>query len=316
MTLYLDDDDVSALLSMEDAVACVERSFRLLAEDAAVNEARHRTETSEVALNVMWAIAPTEGLLGVKAYSVVRQDVAQGAVLTLLLYSVHTGGLLAVLQADRLGQLRTGAATAVATRALARPGAQTLAVYGSGFQAETQVLALAATVPSLRSVRVVGRSPSRRDAFVERMREQTQLDVVSAEPEPAARAAELVVTATGSARPVVHGDWVAPGAHVNAVGSNAAARRELDRTLLERSAVIVVDDRTAATRECGDLIVNGWDQSDVVPLGDVLTGRVAGRMRVGDVTLFESHGLAIQDVVCAALVYERAVAVGAGRSLE
>jgi ornithine cyclodeaminase/alanine dehydrogenase-like protein (mu-crystallin family) len=315
MTLYLDDDDVVALLPMEDAVACVDSAFRLLSDASAVNEVRHRTETPDVALNVMWAIVPSAGVLGVKSYSVVRRDVSQGAVLTLLLYSVETGELLSVIKADRLGQLRTGAATAVATRTLAGPHAETLAIYGTGFQAETQVLALAATVPGLRTARVVGRSPERRDEFTARMRTLVHVDVGTAEPEEAARGADIVVTATGSAEPVVRGDWLTPGSHVNAVGSNLATKRELDRALLKRASVIVVDDHAAALNECGDLIANGWDQDEVVALGDVLTGRAAGRRDHSEVTVFESHGLAVQDVACAALVHERAVAAGVGRRL-
>src|SRR5262245_17642192 len=315
MTLYLDDDDVAALLPMQDAVACVDSAFRLLSDASAVNEVRHRTETPDVVLNVMWAIVPSAGVLGVKSYSVVRRDVSQGAVLTLLLYSVETGELLSVIKADRLGQLRTGAATAVATRALARPHAETLAVYGTGFQAETQVLALAATVPGLRTIRVVGRSPERRDDFIERMRALVGVDVGPAEPEEAARGADLLVTATGAADPVLCGDWVRPGSHVNAVGSNLATRREIDRALLRSASVIVVDDHDTALKECGDLIGNRWDHAEVVALGDELTGRAAGRRDDSEVTVFESQGLALQDVACAALVYERAVAGGVGRRL-
>lgn len=315
MTLYLDDDDVAALLPMEDAVECVDSAFRMLSDASAVNEVRHRTETPDLALNVMWSVVPSAGVLGVKSYSVVRRDVSQGAVLTLLLYSVDTGELLSVIKADRLGQLRTGAATAVATRTLASPHAETLAVYGTGFQAETQVMALAVTVPSLRTVRVVGRSPERRDDFIERMRGLVDIDVGAAEPEEAARGADLLVTATGSGDPVVRGDWVSTGSHVNAVGSNLATKRELDRTLLGRASVIAVDDHDTALKECGDLIANDWEQDEVVALGDVLTGRAPGRRADSEVTLFESHGLAVQDVTCAALVHERAVAAGMGRHL-
>lgn len=313
MTLHLDDDDVSSLLPIGDAISCVDRAFRLLSDDAAVNEVRRRTQVGNASLNVMWSIAPTENVMGVKAYPVVRTDVTQGSVLTLLLYAVSNGELLAVLRADRLGQLRTGAASAVATRALGRPEAEVLGVYGTGFQAETQVLALAAVLPALRSVRVVGRSPARRDAFVARMRETLRIDVRAAEPDMAARAADVVVTATGSADPVLYGDWVKAGVHVNAIGSNVASKRELDRTLLDRADVIAVDDREVASQECGDLLANDWDQSDVVALGDVLTRRVTGRQAATDVTLFESQGLALQDVICAALVYSRALETGRGR---
>jgi alanine dehydrogenase len=315
MTLYLDDDDVSSLLSLEDAIACVDRAFRLLSDGGAVNEVRHRTHAGTVSLNVMWSLVPADGVLGLKAYPVVRTDVTQGAVLTLLLYSTTTGQLLAVVKADRLGQLRTGAASAVATRALAPPEPEVLAVYGTGFQAETQVLALAAVMPALRCVRVVGRSPARRDEFVSRMRAKLGVEVQAVEPDRAPRGADVVVTATGSVDPVLLGDWVRPGTHVNCVGSNLATKREIDRALLERAALIVVDDREVAARECGDLLANGWDQDGVVALGDVLTRPETRHAQPHDITVFESQGLAVQDVVCAALVYSRAVEAGRGRPM-
>ncbi|MDQ4007118.1 MAG: ornithine cyclodeaminase family protein [Actinomycetota bacterium] len=315
MTLYLDDDDVASLLPMEVAITSVERAFRLLSDGTALNEVRHRTHADGAVLNVMWALAPEVGVLGVKAYPVVRQDVTQGSELTVLLYSAQSGALLAVLKGDKLGQLRTGAASAVASRTLAREGAKTLTVFGTGYQALSQVLAHTASVPTLESVRVVGRSPARRDAFIDHVRDLVCVDVEAARPETAAASADIVVTATGSATPVLHGGRVKPGAHVNAIGSNTAAKRELDRTMLERCSVIAVDDPTVANQESGDLIANAWDPLAVVALGDILTARTTVRRGVDDITLFESHGLAVQDVVCAAVVYERALDAGRGRRI-
>lgn len=315
MTLYLDDDDVATLLPMAEAITTVERAFRLLSDGAAVNEVRHRTHADGVVLNVMWALVPEDGVLGVKAYPVVRQDVSQGAELTVLLYSAGTGALLAVVKGDKLGQLRTGAASAVASRALARSGARTLTVFGTGYQAQSQVCALVAAVPTLESVRVVGRDPVRRDAFLEHVRGLVRADVRCAQPDVAAVDADIVVTATGSASPVLAGEWIKPGAHINAIGSNTASKRELDRALLDRASVITVDDKTVAAEESGDLIANGWDQRGVVPLGDIVTRKATGRRDADDITLFESHGLAVQDVVCAALVYERALSARRGRRI-
>lgn len=313
--LYLDDDDVSALLSVGEAIEGVDRCFRLLADGQAVNAVRRRSTAGGTTLNVMWALAPTEGVLGVKEYPVVRRDVTQGAVLTLLLHAMDTGHLLAVLQADRLGQLRTGAASAVATKALAREESETLALFGTGFQAESQGLALAEVLPALRRVLVVGRDIARRNRFVERLQATLDVHVVGSEAEEAARLADVVVTATGSSEPVLLGQWLRPGAHVNAVGSNVATKREIDRDVLQQAARIVVDDGDVAAEECGDLIANEWDQSDVVTLGDVLTGAAAGRSSAEQITLFESQGLALQDVVCAAGIYRRAVECGIGRPL-
>ncbi|MDO8562378.1 MAG: ornithine cyclodeaminase family protein [Candidatus Limnocylindria bacterium] len=312
MTFYLDDETVSSLLSTRDAFVCVDRAFRLLADGAAVNAVRRRSQAGDAVLNVMWALAPTEGVMGVKAYPVVRAGTTHGTVLTLLVYSVETGELLAVMKADRLGQLRTGAATAVATMALARRDAEVLSVYGTGFQAETQIRALVDVLPRLRSIHVVGRSAERRDAFIARMRNELDLDIREDGPESAARAADVIVTATDAADPVIRGAWIRPGTHVNAVGSNVATKREVDRALLEKAALILVDDRDVAAVDCGDLIANGWDQSTVGTVGDVLVGRTGGRESPDDVTLFESQGIALQDVVCAALVISRATEQGLG----
>lgn len=312
MAIYLDDDAVSAHLSTADAYECVERAFTLLARGEATNAPRRRSVAGGATLNVMWAIAPTAGVMGVKAYPVVRADTTQGAVLSLLVYSTLTGELLGMLKADRLGQLRTGAASAVATRALARPDSEVLALFGAGFQAQTQLCAVAAVLPSLRSVRVISRGEERRAAFIAQMREKLGIEITAASPEEAVRAADVIITATGSADPVFEGGWVRPGAHVNAVGSNSPVKREVDRTLLERAGVLVTDDPEVAALDCGDLLMNGWDPSAVPTLGDVLTGRVVGRRDQDEITVFESQGLAIQDVVCAALVLSRSRGPHAG----
>jgi alanine dehydrogenase len=312
MVVYIDDEIVAAQLSPADASDCVERAFVLLAGGEATNAPRRRTVQGSATLNVMWAIAPSEGLMGVKAYPVVRSDTTQGAVLTLLLYSTVTGELLAMMKADRLGQIRTGAATGVASKALARPDSEVLSIFGAGFQAESQLRALVQGLPSLRSVRVVSRSEPRRDAFIQRMRDELALEIVAASPEAAAREADVIVTATGSAAPVFRGEWVKQGAHVNAVGSNSPVKREVDRTLLERAAVVVTDDRDVAQLDCGDLLVNGWDPATIPTLGELLIGVTPGRRNVEDITLFESQGLAIQDVVCAGLILSRAGAQGLG----
>lgn len=311
-TIYLDDDFVGSHLGTGEAFDRVDRAFRLLADGAATNAPRRRSQSGAAVLNVMWALAPTEGVMGVKSYPVVRTDVTQGAVLTLLVYSMETGELLSVMKADRLGQIRTGAATAVATVAMARPESEVLAIFGTGYQAESQVRALADAMPALRTVRVLGRSPSHRDAFIDRMRAELDLEVVADEPQAAASVADIIVTATGSAEPVLHGDWIRPGTHLNAVGSNLLTKREVDRRMLERAAVILVDDRDVASADAGDLAANGWPVEEVGALGDLLTGRITGRNSDDDVTVFLSQGLALQDVVCAAPLVARAREEGLG----
>ncbi|RNE63975.1 ornithine cyclodeaminase family protein [Cryobacterium tepidiphilum] len=312
MTVYLDDEFVGTHLTTADAFDCVERSFRLLADGSATNAPRRRSQSGTAILNVMWALAPTEGVMGVKSYPVVRTDVTQGAVLTLLLYSMETGELLSMMKADRLGQIRTGAATAVATVAMARPESEALTIFGTGYQAESQVRSLVGAMPHLRTVRVVGRSVAKRDAFIERMSAELDLEVVAGEPEAAASVADIIVTATGSSEPVLHGAWLRPGTHVNAVGSNVLTKREIDRDVLERASLILVDDREVARADCGDFAANDWDVDSAGTVGQLLTGRIPGRGSAEDITVFESQGLALQDVVCGALLMSRARERGLG----
>ena len=312
MAVYLDDDVVMSQLGIADAFACVERAFRLLSDAKAVNAPRRRSAIGPAVLNVMWAMAPSEGVMGVKSYPIVQQDTTQGVVLNLLVYSMDSGELLAMIKADRLGQLRTGAATAVASTALARVEAESLAVYGTGFQAETQIKSLVAAIPGLKTVHVVGRNEEHRDSFIARMRDEVDADIRKSDPEPAARAADIIVTATNSANPVILGDWIAPGTHINAVGSNAPTKREVDRAVLEKAALVVVDDLEVARIDCGDLLANEWDLSSVGTVGDVLTERISGRKSSEDITVFESQGIALQDVVCAGLVISRATERGLG----
>ncbi len=315
MTIYLNDEDVAQLLSLPAAIQCVDEAFRLLSDGTALNSPRRRATVEQASVNIMWSAVPTRGVLGIKEYLVVNQNVTQGTVLTLLLHSLDTGELLAVIKADRLGQLRTAAASAVATRELARPDSRSLAVYGCGYQAETQVLAIAAVLPDLEVINVVGRSIEHRDSFVARLGLALDMDVRAASAREAAVTADVIVTATGSATPVLDGSWVRRGTHVNAVGSNVATKRELDRALLERVGVLVVDDREVAANECGDLIANEWDQTGVVTIGDVLTRRAPGRSSIEELTLFESQGLAVQDVVCGAHIHKRAKEMDIGQWL-
>lgn len=299
---YIDDDAVAASLSMDDAIECVDRAFRLLAAGDAVNAVRRRVSCGEATLHVMWAIAPTEGFMGVKEYPTVRGS-TRGAVLTVLLHDVSSGELVALVRGDHLGQLRTAAASAVATRALARPDSRVLSVFGTGFQAEWHVVALSSVMPDLQAVHVVGRTPGKKEDLIRRLRQRLDVDIHASEPRVAAQAADVMVTVTDSPEPIVFGDWLRPGVHINAVGSNKPHHRELDAEVVRRADAIIVDSRDVARVECGDLIVNGIDIADAVELGDVLDGRAPGRVHPGDVTVFESHGLALQDVVCAGHVY-------------
>jgi ornithine cyclodeaminase/alanine dehydrogenase len=316
MAIFFSEDDVSRLLPMRDAVARVEDAFRLLGEGKAVNRPRQRVRLQKLMLHVLPAGSDEIGYCGLKAYT----TGPAGARFYFLLFAAANGELVAMMEADRLGQIRTGAATAVATRYLAPVGATTVGIYGTGWQARSQLEALASS-RDLNSILAYGRDEARRRSFCAELSETLGRDVVAASsPEEVASGAEILVVATSAREPVLLGHWLRPGHHVNAVGSNALNRREIDEAAVLRARFIAADSVEQAKLECGDLhaVVEAgklsWQQ--VHELGDVVAGRIALRRTPDDVTLFESQGLAIEDVAVGKLVYERGKDAGQGRKLD
>ncbi|CAM5209471.1 Delta(1)-pyrroline-2-carboxylate reductase [Castellaniella defragrans] len=313
MAVYLNDKVVASQLSMADAVNCVDAAFRSLARGEAANAVRVRMAAGSSVMNVMWACAPGAGMMGVKSYVTAGRGVTRGAALALMLYSMETGEMVALLEANRLGQIRTGAATVIATRAMANENPVALSVYGTGFQAEYQIKALLGAMTTMTEVRVVGRDPRRRDAFIQRLADaHGGVRFSAAEPETAASSADVIVTATNSPTPLFEAEWLRPGVHINAIGSNDPKKREIGAQVLRRADLILVDNREVAARECGDLLANQWDMSGIGTLGDLLLGRIPGRSHRDKITIFESQGLAVQDLVCGAAVVERARQQGLG----
>ncbi len=303
--LYLTESDVRRFLPMRDCLALMRTAFEHLAAGEALNHPRRRlTLATKATLHYM---AGADGrYFGAKVYSTHPRH---APCFVFLLYRAEDAQLLAVIEANHLGQIRTGAASGYATSLLARPDSRTLAVIGSGFQARTQVDAIRAAMPSIGRVRVWSRSPEKRESFARECQAE-----IAASAEDAVHAADIVVTATNSADPVLESDWVAPGAHVNAMGSNQARRRELPADLVHRAALITVDSIEQGKMESGDLLLADVDWSSVVELHDVAARRVS-RQTPADVTIFKSNGLAVEDVAAAGWVYERALEAGAGKSL-
>lgn len=315
MALYLSEDDIARLLRIDDVIAAVEEGFRLLGRGGAVNRPRQRVAGGGSALHVMAAGVPELGVMGFKAY-------AGGRGRTRFLghlYSGESGELLAVMEADRLGQLRTGAASAVATKVLARPEAGSVGIIGTGWQARGQLIAVSRVRP-VALVTCYGRSPERRERFAEEMVQELGAEVVAVDsPEEAVEGRDIVITATNAREPVLAGSQLRPGMHVNAVGSNAANRRELDADAVARATVRAVDDLEQARAECGDIIATvdagriTWDE--VVELGHVVAGGIGGRKAADDITLFESQGVAVEDVMTMKLAYDLARAHHVGASI-
>ena len=315
--LLLTEEDVCRLLTMDMALEAVEQGLRKLALDEAMNTPRARVQTDHAMLHVMSAAAKSLGYMGAKVYSTSRKT---GARFLLPLFDGKTGALVCLMQADYLGQMRTGAASGVATKYMALPDATEVGIYGSGKQARTQVQAVC-RVRRVRQVQVYSRNEENRRTFAAEMSELCQTEVVPVpRPEMAAEKKDIIITATSSREPVLNGHWLAEGAHINAVGSNFLGKAELDTEAVRRCAVVVVDSKDQARIEAGDFQQPLEDGSlrwaDVRELGQVIVGRYPARRHPQDVTLFKSLGIAVEDVAVAARVYARAQAEGVGKILE
>ena len=288
--LYLSEKDVQELLPMRETIEVMRRTFEALAEGRAQNQPRRRLilETGSVLHSMAGAYG---NYFGTKFYST---NPRYGAHFYFMLYDANTAQPLALLEANHLGQIRTGAAGGFATDLLSNPRAETLAIVGSGFQARTQLEAIRAVRP-IKTVRVWSRSEEKRLRFAE---ESAVTAVDSAE--AAVRGAQIVVTATNSKNPVLESKWIEPGTMINAMGSNVANRRELPADLVQRADLIAVDSIEQAKIEAGDLLLaNHW--SNVVELKDVRKNYDPAK-----ITIFESLGLGVEDVAAGAFLYERA----------
>jgi ornithine cyclodeaminase/alanine dehydrogenase-like protein (mu-crystallin family) len=315
--LMLNEDEVRRLLTMEMALEAVESGFRKMALDEAHIIPRHRSVTDHATLHVMAATAKSLGVMGSKVYATPRKGPPQFLV---SLFDGRSGALLALIQADYLGQVRTGAASGIATKYMARPDAQEIGLFGSGKQARTQVEAVC-KVRKVRRICVFSPREEHRKTFAAEMEPRLQVEVVPvARPEQAVENKDVIITATTSREPVLSGHQVPQGAHLNAIGSNFLGKSELDVATIRRCVDVVVDSKDQARMEAGDFqqaIEDGalhW--SDVRELGQVIVGRYPVRKHAQDVTLFKSLGIAIEDIVVASRLYAKAIAEGAGRLIE
>src|SRR5262245_28438291 len=236
--LYITETEVAELVTVKDAIDVLVETFALWRDEGTTNLPRQRARLKAGSLNLMGAACEKKGIFGLKAYFAGKG----GARYHLLLYAADGSGLLAMIEADRLGALRTGAASGLATKLLANPDARTLGVIGSGKQARTQVAAVCAVRP-IKQIRVFSPSRAHRTAFAVAVGDELGIETEPvASGEACVQDADVVVTMTKSAEPVCRADWLADGTHVNAAGANAADRRELDAATVLRAAVRVTDD--------------------------------------------------------------------------
>jgi len=311
--LYLTESDVRELLPMVDAIQLMHPAFERLATGHAANHPRRRLILPTG--SVLHYMAGSDGdYFGAKIYS---SHPRHGAHFLFLLYRAADAEPLALIEANHLGQIRTGAASGLATSLLSPASASIVSIIGSGFQAATQLEAMLA-VRKIAEVRVWSRNPDKRNRFAAEASARFGMTVQPVDTAgQAVRDAAIVVTATNSKEPVIQSEWIAAGTHINAMGSNQAGRREIPADLVRRADWIVVDSKEQARMESGDLLLaiddKDWASPRLVELQQVVSGQVRTRTRPEEITIFKSNGLAVEDVIAAAFVYERAVAAGRGR---
>jgi alanine dehydrogenase len=317
MTLHINEAEVRQLLTMPMAMDAVEEISRKQAAGRVILHPRRRFELPAGGgfFHYMAAMDTEAGFIAMKQYTYVK------GVLRFLvpLYEISTGALLALIEAEFLGQQRTGAASGVATKYLARKNAHIVAILGTGGQARTQLEAVA-LARKLDTVRVYGRDPERRANFCKEMSQRLGIPVhPSASAAEAVRSADIVNTATTSAKPVLDGHDIAEDAHINAIGANHAHKRELDDTTISRADVIFVDSIEQSKQEAGDLIIPFQQQpqkwESVHELDQLIAGKVPGRASDKQITLFKSNGIASWDLAVAEKVYALARQKNLGREL-
>ncbi len=304
MPLYLTEKDVAEFLDMPSCLQALREAFAARAGNRANIVPRTRWAFGDKRLNVMGGGIDTQGRYALKAYG--------AGAFQVLLYS-YKEGLLAIIESNVLGQVRTGAATGIATEKMARPDGKSVALIGTGRQARTQALALKA-VGMLSELAVAARDRARLEKFCADLGKELGAPVrAAASAEEAVRSADIVVAATNSATPVVMNSWLKPGAHVVGMGANAANRREIDADIVLRASLIVTDDIPQAKTEAGEFIdlakAGKLDWNAVKPLHEIVTAVNVPRDKEG-VTLFKSLGVGLEDVAAASVVYDRALASG------
>ncbi|HET9243067.1 MAG TPA: ornithine cyclodeaminase family protein [Gaiella sp.] len=309
MPLWLSEEDVAALVTPGEAVPVIEECFRRMAAGEVELMPRRRFPVEGGYFAVMAAADRGLGVAGLKSYTLVEGRLT----FVVCLFDLTDGALVAAMAADRLGQARTGAASGVAAKHLARRGASSLGLIGAGWQAEGQLAAIRAAVPTIERVLVSSRTKERAEAFAERH----EAEVAEAPSE--AGGCDIVVTVTTSKDPVLRGEWLAEGALVCAVGANDPRARELDVQVIERATLVCCDSLEDAKLEAGDLIepvaAGQLDWLEVHELHDVVAGELPGRQAETDIVVFKSNGIAPWDIAVAHEVVRRARERGAGTEL-
>lgn len=319
--VIVNQQEVTELLPMRDCMAVMADVLGDLASGGCQLPLRQIMwlEDRRGALGLMPSYWQSAGVIGLKAVTFFpgnegsELDSHQGAV---LLYEAERGRLLAMVDATAITAIRTAAVSGVATRLLAREDAAELALVGCGVQARTHLEAMLLS-RSIERVRVCGKTLEHAESFAERESRRHGMAIEAVRcPRDAVKNADIICTVTSSSEPVVHGEWLQPGTHLNAVGSSVPFARELDGTAMRRSRLFV-DRRESALKEAGDFLLAKkegavGDGDILAEIGDIIVGRASGRASPDEVTLFKSVGLAVEDLASAWHVYQKAMQTGAG----
>jgi alanine dehydrogenase len=315
MGIFLRQEDVVRLLPVSEAIDSLEKAFKEQGNGTGLNHPRFRAQSEGLGVNMMVGVL---GGLGVAGWKGSGGNYGNTMV---WLYGGENKEFLAVMEASELGQIRTGAASGLATKYMARKEASSVGVIGTGHQAISQLTAVCA-VRSIKTIKAFSRNPDRREEFCRRMSDLLGIEVI---PTTSAREAvkgtdiAIAITNVRTLDPVILGEWLEPGMHLNAAGANSLNRRELDDLAVTRSSIIAADAKEQAMIECADLVLPidsglmSWD--NVLELGQIVSGRNPGRTNAEEITLFESQGIGLEDVAVAAHIYEKATADGSGIKL-
>ena len=309
--LYLTEADVIEMLDMNLALEALDDAFRALSAGEVRNEPRHRLSAGNGSMNFMAATWPERGWAGHKSY--VSGD------FRVMLYGTNGEGLLAVIGAGRMGQVRTGAASGIGTKYMARENSSSVGIIGSGYQAETQLEAVCA-VRDIKDVKVFSRTAEKRERFASTMSERLGVNVTAVDSkESAAEGMDILVAVTSSVEPVIIGDMIEPGMHINAAGNNSWMKRELDTAAIVKADLVACDDIDQTKIECGELMraveVGHFAWESLVRLDRIVAGLRTARYSDNDVTLFESQGVAFEDIAVCGRLYELALEQGIGTEL-
>jgi len=309
--LYLTEAEVSGLLDMNLALDALDEVFRARSAGEVHNEPRKRVPAGGGPMNFMAASWPKRGWAGHKSY--VSGD------FRVTLFGTNGEGMLALIGAGRMGQVRTGAASGIGTKYMARENSSSVGIIGSGYQAQTQLEAVCA-VRDIKDVKVFSRNPENRESFASTMSERLGVNVVAVDSkEAAADGMDVLIAVTSSVEPVITGDMVEAGMHINAAGNNSWMKRELDTAAIVKADLVATDDIDQAKIECGELMRAAetgrfaWDS--LVRLDRIVAGVRTARTSDDDITLFESQGVAFEDIAVCGRIYELALERGIGTEL-